>query len=481
MIPCLFFLICLCLRLCLCMTDIDIEKTAGELHEYLRNYGNLGEHETPLAVSAILLALMEENSLDSLTGDSVDTDGRKLYGYIEDSLRHASVPPGVELTRIKEQFTFIKNRPILNTVRADLKMTPLKFFAEFIDRKIYRKLTANSSEDYIGRFYTEFIRYTGGNAQSLGVVITPRHITELFCDLVDLRADDIIFDPCCGTGGFLIAGMHRMLQLAANDEQRERIRTQQLHGIEIRDDMFSMATASMILHGDGQSNITCEDFLKSDTSELQKKGINVGFMNPPYSQAKTSKTADLSELMFTIRLLRSVIPGGRAAVIIPVSAMIGKTKEDRKIKSEILKEHTLEGVISLNKDTFYGVGTVPCIAVFTTGQPHPSGKLVKFINFQDDGYVVKMHTNRISPTERAAGRKQYLLDCWRGKIKDVPLDFMVKTEVEEDDEWLHSFYYYNDAIPDEKDFADTLADYLSFEFNMIVHGRGYLFNVDEGK
>ena len=166
-------------------------------------------------------------------------------------------------------------------------------------------------------------------------------------------------------------------------------------------------------------------------------------------------------------------------MIIPVSAMIGKTKEDRKIKSEILKEHTLEGVISLNKDTFYGVGTVPCIALFTTGRPHPSGKLVKFINFQDDGYVVKMHTNKVSPTERAPERKQYLLDCWRGKIKDVPLDFMVETEIEEDDEWLHSFYYYNDAIPDEKDFADTLADYLSFEFNMIVHGRGYLFDVDE--
>ena len=457
----------------------DIEKIEGELHEYLRNYGNLGEHENPLAVSALLLALMEKKhgfSISELTGDSVNTDGKKLYGYIEDSLRHASVPPGVELTRIKEQFTFIKNRPILNTVRADLKMTPLKFFADFIDQKVYRNFS--SSEDYIGRFYTEFIRYTGGNAQSLGVVITPRHITELFCDLVDLKADDVIFDPCCGTGGFLIAGMHRMLQLATNDQQRERIRTEQIHGIELRDDMFSMATASMILHGDGQSNITCEDFLKSDISTLRNKGITVGFMNPPYSQAKTSKTANLSELAFTIRLLRSVTPGGRAAVIVPVSAMIGKTKEDRKIKSEILKEHTLEGVISLNKDTFYGVGTVPCIAVFTAGQPHAQGKLVKFINFQDDGYIVKMHTNKISPTERARDRKQYLLECWRGKIKDAPSDFMVETEIEEGDEWLHSFYYYNDEIPDEKDFADSLADYLAFEFDMIVHGRGYLFDED---
>ncbi len=457
-----------------------IEKVAGELHEYLRNYGNLGEHDKPLAVSAILLALMEKShgfTLDQLKGDSVNTDGKILYGYIEDSLRHASIPPGVKLTRIKEQFTFIKNRPVLNTVRADLDMTPLKFFADFIDRKVCRNFT---SEDYIGRFYSEFIRYTGGNAQSLGVVITPRHITELFCDLVDLRADDVIFDPCCGTGGFLIAGMHRMLSLAENDAQRDSIRTRQIYGIELRDDMFSMATASMILHGDGQSNITCEDFLKADPVKIQQKGINVGFMNPPYSQAKTSKTADLSELAFTIRLLQSLTPGGRAAVIVPVSAMIGKTKDDRRIKSEILRGHTLEGVISLNKDTFYGVGTVPCIAVFTAGVPHPVDKKVKFINFQDDGYVVKMHTNKISPTERSDQRRKYLLECWHGENKNVPSDFMVETEIEDGDEWLHSFYYYNDEIPGERDFSDSLADYLTFEFNMIVHGRGYLFGGNEG-
>jgi len=39
--------------------------------------------------------------------------------------------------------------------------------------------------------------------------------------------------------------------------------------------------------------------------------------------------------------------------------MIGKTKEDKAVKQDILKKHTLEGVISLNKDTFYRVGTVP--------------------------------------------------------------------------------------------------------------------------
>ena len=41
-----------------------------------------------------------------------------------------------------------------------------------------------------------------GDGQSLGIVLTPRHITELFCELVDLKPYDVLFDPCCGTGGF---------------------------------------------------------------------------------------------------------------------------------------------------------------------------------------------------------------------------------------------------------------------------------------
>lgn len=52
---------------------------------------------------------------------------------------------------------------------------------------------------------------------------------------------------------------------------------------------------------------------------------------------------------------------------------------------------------------------------------------------------------------------------------------MVQSTVEAGDEWLHSFYYFNEAIPTETDFMKVMADYLSFEFNMISHGKGYIF------
>jgi len=462
----------------------DILKKAKDLHEHLRNYGSLGENEKPLVVSAILLALREQEhgfKLEDLTGDTLEgaTDGAKLYTRLENSLQRAKVKPEVNKERVLGQFALIKNRPKLNTIHSTLKKTPLKFYAEYINEHIFKAVISLSVEDYLGRFYGEFVSYSGGDGQSLGVVLTPSHITELFCDLVDLKADDVIFDPCCGTGGFLVAGMARMFMQANDDTERERIKEKQIYGVEDRDDMFAIATTNMILRGDGKSNLLCGDFFAQDPSKTQLNGITAGFMNPPYSQAKDKSTAHLSELSFIKHLLNSVTEGGRVAVIVPISTMIGKTKEDKSIKKELLKNHTLEGVLSLNKNTFYRVGTVPCIAVFRAGKKHPSDKLVKFINFEDDGFEIKKHLGLVE-TERAKDRKSYMLSCWRGEIADAPSKFMVQTKIEDTDEWIHSFYYYNDEIPSEQDFMKSIADYLTFEFSMVTSGRKYLFEEGDG-
>lgn len=452
-------------------------KHAGTLHEYLRNYGQLGETEKPLVVSAIILAMDDGLKLDELKGNSEEnqSDGEIIYNHIENRLNTADIKPEIKKERVLAQFQLIKNRPLLNAVHSSLDKTPLKFFAEYIENHVYEKVKTSGSIDYLGKFYREFVSYSGGDGQTLGVVLTPEHITKLFCDLVNLKADDIVLDPCCGTGGFLIAAMDRMIKLADNEKLRENIKKNQLHGVEVRDDMFSIATTSMILRGDGKSNLICDDFLSKTAKDFLPAKFTVGFMNPPYSQAKNDATRHLSELRFIEHLLNCMTPGARVAVIVPVSAMIGKTKDDKVLKREILKHHTLKGVISLNKNTFYQIGTVPCIAVFIAGQPHKKNFKVKFINFEDDGFELRKHEGYVE-TYRAAERKEYLLDCWNDNVADYPSKFMVETPIDADDEWLHSFYYYNDELPTDADFENTVADYLTFEFNMIAHGRGYLFD-----
>lgn len=455
----------------------EILKDAAALHEDLRNYGNLLDTEKPLIVSGIMLALRETEfknfSISDLTGDAIKTDGQKIYDAIDSNLKRANVSPAVKKDKILGQFAFIKDTVKLNEIDEKLNKTPLKHFSEFLYSKIYRSIRySKSAEDYIGRFYGEFMSYSGGDGQTLGIILTPKHITQLFCDLLNLKPDDVVFDPCCGTAGFLIAAMHNMLKKADNDVQRKNIRQNQLHGIELRPNMFTIATTNMILRGDGKSNLINDDFLKQDPNKLQLKQATVGMMNPPYSQG-SKQNPNLYEIAFTEHLLDSLSVGARCAVIVPQSTMTGKSKEEASIKENILKNHTLEGVITLNKDTFYGVGTMPCIALFTAGEPHPANKICKFINFEDDGYKVAPHIGLLE-TEAAKDKKQHLLDVWFDRIESET-KFCVKTTVEADDEWLHSFYYFNDEIPTESDFEKAIGDYLSFEFAMIMQNREYLF------
>lgn len=458
-------------------TTAEIQKDAEKLHNDLRNYGNLTTEQKPLIVSGIMLALREIEfktfSIETLIGDSVNTDGQKIYNAIKTNLSRANVTPDTKRDKLLSQFSVIKDTTKINEIDETLGKTPLKHYTEFLYKSIYKNIRyQNSAEDYLGRFYGEFMSYSGGDGQTLGIVLTPKHITELFCELAQLKPTDKVLDPCCGTAGFLIAAMHKMVKATDDEAQRRSIRRDQLFGIELQPYMFTIATTNMILRGDGKSNLHNSDFLRQNPSQLQLKGCTVGMMNPPYSQG-SKDNPNLYEISFTEHLLDSLTEGARAIVIIPQSSVTGKSKEEQNIKNNILKHHTLEGVITLNKNTFYRVGTNPCIAVFTTGIPHDKSHLCKFINFEDDGFEVSKHIG-LEETASAKDKRQHLLDVWFGRIESET-KFCVETTIEADDEWLHAFYYFNDEIPTEKDFENTMADYLTFEFNMLTHGRGYLF------
>lgn len=470
----------------------EILKDAATLHEDLRNYGNLKDIDKPLVVSGILLALNESEhknfSIETLNGDQLKTDGQKIYEAIEANLKRVKVAPDVKRDKILSQFSIIRDTTVLNEINPTLGKTPLRYYTDFLYEHIYKCIKYTySAEDYLGRFYGEFMSYSGGDGQTLGIVLTPKHITELFCDLVAIKPDDIVLDPCCGTAGFLIAAMHNMFKQVVvskglktkkeieSDPEIAHIRKEQLHGFELQSYMFTIATTNMILRGDGKSNLINADFLAQEADKLQLKGATVGMMNPPYSQG-SKKNPNLYEICFTEHLLDSLADGARCAVIVPQSSMTGKTTEEQNIKENILKHHTLEGVITLNKDTFYGVGVMPCIAVFTAHQPHSSNKVCKFINFEDDGWKVFPHLGLLE-TESAKDKKQHLLDVWFDRV-EADTSFCVESTVEATDEWLHSFYYFNDEAPTEKDFENAIGDYLSFEFSMIMQGHQGLFGED---
>ena len=124
-------------------TTAEILKDAKELHEYLRNYGNLSDKDKPLVVSGILLALKEIEyknfSIDDLIGDKFKNDGSKIYAAIEDNLKRSQVSPETKKDKLLSQFAIIKDTVILNEVNETLGKTPLKYCTKFLTKSLHFK------------------------------------------------------------------------------------------------------------------------------------------------------------------------------------------------------------------------------------------------------------------------------------------------------------------------------------------------------
>ncbi|RHH70088.1 MULTISPECIES: class I SAM-dependent DNA methyltransferase [Vagococcus] len=457
----------------------EVNKIAADMHEDLRNYGQLEGEKKATVVSAILLALEEPTfSLEQLKGSDREgsADGELIFTAVQRFLQNAGIVPYAKVGEMLDQFTFIQRDVTLNTVNSNLEMTPLKYFATTLEAEIMEKIKSNTDFDILGNFYGEFVKYGGSDGNSLGIVLTPRHITSLMAELIQINKSDYVLDPACGTGAFLISAMNRMLDQAENDDERTDIKQNRLYGIEIQQKLFTIATTNMILRGDGKSNLIRDNSLTFDKEVMKEHGVNKILMNPPYSQAKNDQTQHLSELSFIQHALDMLVVGGQLCVIVPQSTMVGKNRHDKARKKQILESHTLESVITLNTETFHGVGTNPCIAVFTAGVSHPENKRVSFINFEDDGYVVRKHIGLVGDgTEK--GKREHLLNVYRDNEDDNSA-FIVKTTIDDTDEWLHSFYYFNDDVPTEEDFEKVIADYMAFKYDMQIHGKSYLFEGD---
>ena len=467
----------------------ELQNVSKELHEDLRNYASLEGENKATVISAILLALNEEDfDIKKLTGNKypkktdgiedttrpvIDNDGMRILKAVKDYIASEGVMPEDKVNILLTKFSFLETNVRLNEKNGTLGVTPLHYFTKKLQDKVIHHFKQNTDYDILGNFYGEFVKYGGSDGNGLGIVLTPHHITTLMTELIDVLPTDYVLDPACGSGAFLISAMNRMTKLAKNKDEIKHIKQHQLLGIELQEKMFTVATTNMILRGDGKSNLQLNDMFSVAGEDTQKQKVNKILFNPPYSQGKTDKT--LTEINFIRHALDMLVTGGKLAVIVPQSTMVGKSKEEKEYKKKILEKHTLDMVITVNKDTFYGVGTNPVIAVFEAGKPHDiERKKVKFINFEEDGFVVRKHIGLIDDGTAKKNRR-YLFDVINGNEDDYTTKFMVKATIQAEDEWLHSFYYFNDEPPSDTDFEKTVADYLSFQFDMYTHGRGYLF------
>jgi len=444
------------------LKDINIVEKAVKLNEDFHSC-SISESMRNTLVSGILLALQDDVFRASypVSSKSIDLANDQLIPAIRRVLVKAKVK---KLEDMMGVYNKILDEPLVKDEVIKKKKKPvstIEFFKEtikYIENQVFplTKLE-ESGYDVLGRFYTEFVRYAASK-QKQGLVLTPSHVTYLFCDLVDLKVDDIVYDPCCGTGGFLIAAMKRMLALAGSAEERKNnIRKHQLLGVEVRPDMFTFACANMMLRGDGKSNIDRGDCFDAKTQKMIKdQKPTIGFLNPPYDQG-----TDV-QLEFVERALDAVTSqNGKVAAIVQMSCAIKDDAATKTVRKRLLEKHTLKAVISMPSDLFYPVGVVTCVMVFEANNPNKDKK-TWFGYLKNDGFVKRKNKGRIDHYSQWKDIKEKFINAYSNN--DEIIGMSVKKAISYKDEWCAEAYMETDYSKITKaDFEEVLKRYSIFQ------------------
>lgn len=429
-----------------------IRNTAIDMHNSLREI-KVTEAHKPIFIAGILIALNDEDFSKSYSLlSSYKLVMQNIQNAIENVLKESDVKSS-RINYIKQVF----NTLLENTKFAEIPLGHSKsitWYIEQLEMKIKPMMDyADSTVDALGVFYHEFIKYAGGDGSGLGIVLTPQHLTEFMCDLAGINKNSRVVDICCGSGSFLVTAMSKMFR-DANPEEVENIRKNGLFGVEFDDGLYTLAIANMIIRKDGKSNIYKGDcFNKRITEELKEKSINIGLMNPPYSQK------DVTELEFVEHLLEILTVGGTGVVVVPVSCAIGTKFGD--VRERLMKKNTLKAVFSMPDDIFYPTGTNVCVMVWEAHTPHDPEQETFFGYCKEDGFVKRKKLGRIDALGRWGTIEEEWLKLYRNR--DVVDGLSARHCVGCKDEWLCEAYMQTDYTKlTQDDFQATINDYLSY-------------------
>jgi len=232
-------------------------------------------------------------------------------------------------------------------------------------RQVINKLNdidfASSEERHLfGDIYEQLLRdlQAAGNS---GEFYTPRAVTRFAVQMVDPKLGESIYDPACGTGGFLACSIDLLREQIKTAEDQQVFQTA-VSGIEKKQLPHLLCTTNMMLHGiEVPQQIRQGNTLKRPLSSIEESEmVDVIVTNPPFggseedgieknfpSELQTKETADLF-LQYIIEMLKD---GGRAAVVLPDGTLFGEGVKT-KIKKLLLEECNLHTLVRLPNSVF---------------------------------------------------------------------------------------------------------------------------------
>ena len=354
--------------------------TAEKINEILHK-GAINPHQRAAVVSALLLAML------SPRGPDIEQRDTRLL--IEDINSKVS---SVLRSQGKEGFNeYIKvPLPAATENHVKFRRALVDSLQELRGLNIHSAMT--SGADWLGAFYEVFLKYARW-AQDLGIVLTPRHITRFAARVMNISPKDIVYDPTCGTGGFLVSAFEEVKQ-HADQQELERFKRNGVFGLEQDDGIAALAIVNMIFRGDGKNNIEQANCLAKYLHPVNgPEGKTARFldqeadfppvtrvlMNPPFAQGD-------KEYQFVSHALNSMEDHGLLFSILLYSVMV-KPGEFRTWRQNLLKKHSLLAVVTFPIDIFYPVSAPPVGIFVRKGTPHQRGQSTLWIRAETDGHL----------------------------------------------------------------------------------------------
>ena len=381
---------------------------------YLMFIHDLDETDNMKSKESAMLGLPHE----SIFGGEVEIGERKVDGnQLKWSVFH-DFPAG-KMYNVVQELVF----PFIKTLHNDKNSAYSKYMDDAIFKiptpllldkvvtgldEIYDMMNSLQASDVRGDVYEYLLSKISQSGRN-GQFRTPRHIIKMMVELMEPKADDVVVDPACGTGGFLVAVCEylrsvRREEIFFDKVKKDHFMNHMFFGYDMDRTMLRIGAMNMMTHGVDRPFIEYRDSLSDQNSDKAKYSLILA--NPPFKGSLDYDTvsADLlkvcktkkTELLFLALFLRMLKIGGRCACIVPDGVLFGSSTAHKAIRKEIIENNRLEAIISMPSGVFKPYAGVSTAIMIFTKTEHGGTDKVWFYDMKADGFSLD---DKRSPVE----------------------------------------------------------------------------------
>ena len=343
-------------------TDAERAELAGKEHSYILDEKfRWSNWALPRTVSGDV-----DHDRKLLGDDLINFVNQELFPYLK-SLRDISDDQLSMQYKVGEIFGDITNR-----IRDGYN---LREIIEIVDQLKFRSL---DEQHEMSELYEGHIQQMGNAGRNGGEYYTPRSLIRAMIAVLDPKVGETIYDPACGSGGFLVESYKYMLEksdnLSTND--MEFLQTKALLGKEKKGLPFIIANMHLIFNGIKTPNIVRANTLSKNIMEIQEKDrVDIILANPPFGGKENESVqmnfpikTSASENMFMQYFIKNLKQGGRAAIIIKNTFLTNDDNATKALRQELLAECNLHTILDMPQGTFLGAGVKTVVLFFTKGE-----------------------------------------------------------------------------------------------------------------